>query len=118
LLAAFMEGGSCCMASIPTADGRRQHYQRGFTAMNGDTLQLSTDRPTYDRGNAYVLPDAYERATSRGILESADCAPAGGAQADPSAPGDDRPPCFVAPASTYDGKRFPYPRSEIGRASC
>ena len=89
-------------------------------------------RQNYERGNAYLQPNALTRALSLGTFESFDCSPAGGEQREPRdadgppPEGDTnvpiaplkasrrRPPCFVAPASLYDDRQFSIPRR--GRA--
>jgi phospholipid/cholesterol/gamma-HCH transport system substrate-binding protein len=71
--------------------------------------------PPFVRGNAYLAPNALNRALQLGTIESYDCP--GGEKRDPEdatdigeAHGDKYPPCFVAPPSLYDGRRFPVPR--------
>jgi virulence factor Mce-like protein len=73
--------------------------------------------PDYVRGNAYLAPNALNRALQLGTIESFDCP--GGERRDPvdtTAPGQGngakRAPCFVAPPSPYDGRRFAVPRRE------
>jgi phospholipid/cholesterol/gamma-HCH transport system substrate-binding protein len=71
------------------------------------------ERPFFERGNAYLEPNALLRAVALGTIESFDCAPAGDERRDPedaTDPGesaaDKAPPCFVQPPSLYTGKRF------------
>jgi virulence factor Mce-like protein len=73
-------------------------------------------RPPWDRGNAYLAPNARWRSTALGVIESFDCAPAGGEVRQPV---DDAgiataPPCFVAPAQLFQDQR--YPRLRRGHA--
>jgi phospholipid/cholesterol/gamma-HCH transport system substrate-binding protein len=75
--------------------------------------------PFYTRGNAYLAPNALQRAFSLGTIESADCSPAGGEKRNPedatsATPDLKAPPCFLQPPSLYDHKRFVVPRR--GRA--
>ena len=75
-----------------------------------------TTRPPWDRGNAYVAPNARWRATGLGVIESWDCNPAGGEVRDPidNAGIATAPPCFVAPRSLFQDQV--YPRLRRGRA--
>jgi phospholipid/cholesterol/gamma-HCH transport system substrate-binding protein len=75
-----------------------------------------TTRPPWDRGNAYVAPNARWRATGLGVIESFDCRPTGGNMPDPI---DDAgiataPPCFAAPRSLFQDQK--YPRLRRGQA--
>ncbi|MBD0282183.1 MAG: MCE family protein [Thermoleophilaceae bacterium] len=75
-----------------------------------------TTRPPWDRGNAYLAPNAFSRRIGLGVLESFDCRPSGGEVVDPI---DDAgiataPPCFVAPPSLFQDQKFP--RLRRGRA--
>jgi phospholipid/cholesterol/gamma-HCH transport system substrate-binding protein len=69
-------------------------------------------RPEYDRGNAYMAPNALQRALALGIYESFDCNPTGGTRVNPvdtaGPPGGTpkQPPCFVEPKSLYDNRKF------------
>jgi phospholipid/cholesterol/gamma-HCH transport system substrate-binding protein len=82
--------------------------QRSFTR--------DATRPPWDRGNAYVAPNARWRATGLGAIETFDCRPSGGDVRDPI----DRagiataPPCFTAPPSLFQDEK--YPRLRRGRA--
>jgi phospholipid/cholesterol/gamma-HCH transport system substrate-binding protein len=73
-------------------------------------------RPPWDRGNAYLAPNARWRGTALGVIESLDCRPSGGEQADPvEAPAIAKaPPCFVSPPSLFQDEK--YPRLRRGRA--
>ncbi len=42
----------------------------------------------YDRGNAYISPNAYTRATKFGVIESLSCANAGGEEKNPDPSGE------------------------------
>ncbi|MEA2438586.1 MAG: phospholipid/cholesterol/gamma-HCH transport system substrate-binding protein [Thermoleophilaceae bacterium] len=74
-----------------------------------DSVQLKTNRPANERANAYLAPNAYNRAVPLGIVESFDCKPTGGKVKDPSDNGMTQvPPCFMQPRSLYDNKFFPH----------
>jgi phospholipid/cholesterol/gamma-HCH transport system substrate-binding protein len=66
----------------------------------------------WERGNAYLMPNALMRALTLGTFESFDCthdedSPGSGKRQDPVDVGEHRPPCFEAPPSLWDGKVFP-----------
>jgi phospholipid/cholesterol/gamma-HCH transport system substrate-binding protein len=70
-------------------------------------------RPENERGNAYMAPNALNRAQALGIVESFNCDNVpGGKRVDPvdtaGPPGGTpkQPPCFVEPQSLYDNKKF------------
>jgi hypothetical protein len=72
---------------------------------------LRQTRPSNERANAYLAPNAYNRAVPLGIIESFDCKPSGGKVKDPSDTGPvgpQIPPCFVQPRSLYDNRFFPH----------
>ena len=75
-----------------------------------------TTRPPWDRGNAYVAPNARWRAIGLGAIESFDCRASGGEVPDPvDSPAIAKaPPCFVAPPSLFQDQKFP--RLRRGRA--
>jgi phospholipid/cholesterol/gamma-HCH transport system substrate-binding protein len=75
-----------------------------------------TTRPPWDRGNAYLAPNARSRAIGLGVIESFDCRPSGGEVRDPIDDAGIRtaPPCFVAPPSLFQDQK--YPRLQRGRA--
>ena len=79
------------------------------------SLQQRTTRPPWDRGNAYIAPNAYTRAIPLGVIESFDCDPNGGEQRNPSGSGGDaEPPCFVRRSSS--SRTSKYPRLRRGHA--
>jgi phospholipid/cholesterol/gamma-HCH transport system substrate-binding protein len=73
-------------------------------------------RPPWDRGNAYLAPNARWRATGLGVIESFDCRPAGGERPNPTDNAGIRtaPPCFAAPPQLYRDEI--YPRIRRGEA--
>jgi virulence factor Mce-like protein len=87
-----------------------EHYLPQIAMIEPRSLQRNATPPSYSRGNAYIAPNAYRRAIPLGVVESFDCAPAGGEKRNPieSGPGSPAPPCFVAPGSLYNGQKFPF----------
>ena len=94
--------------------GRRGQTQIGILA-DPKNLMAFFDRPEFERGNAYLQPNALNRAIALGGIESFDCDPSGGevpnAQDAEDVPlplknSRKAPPCLIAPPSLYDGKRF------------
>jgi phospholipid/cholesterol/gamma-HCH transport system substrate-binding protein len=82
------------------------------------TFQRQDTRPAYDRGNAYLAPNALTRGTGFGTIESFTC-PGGKDIPNPTENGqlgnpDAAPPCFVQPRSLFQGQQFP--RLTKGRA--
>jgi phospholipid/cholesterol/gamma-HCH transport system substrate-binding protein len=73
-------------------------------------------RPPWDRGNAYLAPNARWRAVGLGVIESFDCRPAGGERPSPNDNAGIRtaPPCFVAPPQLFQDQK--YPRLRRGQA--
>lgn len=70
---------------------------------------LRTQRPSNERANSYLAPNAYNRAVPLGIVESFDCKPSGGKVKNPSDNGLQQiPPCFVQPRQLYDNRFFPH----------
>jgi hypothetical protein len=78
--------------------------------VNGESLMLRRTRPSNERGNAYLAPNAYNRGVPLGInAESFDCNPSGGEVRNASDDGTTQvPPCFVQPKSLYDNRFFPH----------
>jgi phospholipid/cholesterol/gamma-HCH transport system substrate-binding protein len=75
----------------------------------------SCGRPDFERGNAYMAPNALQRAVALGTIESFDCSPTGGQRLNPvdtDTPGgaSKQPPCLVSPPSLYNGKKFVLPQ--------
>jgi phospholipid/cholesterol/gamma-HCH transport system substrate-binding protein len=88
-----------------------ERYQTQVGIIEPRSFQRFTTRPYFERGNAYLAPNALQRGIALGTIESFDCNAAGGEQPDPvddPPPGrSPTPPCFVQPGSLYDGKRYP-----------
>ena len=95
------------MPPLSPNEGPR-HYLRQFSISNTRGIQLSQTRPTYERGNAYPLPNYLKRMRPLGMTEAFDCSntgfPGDGTRAE-SAQGE--PPCFVQPPQLWDGRKFP-----------
>ena len=88
--------------------GQGEHYLPQIAIIDGRSFQRRPDRPEWERANAYVTPNAYDRATPLGVIESFDCAPTGGEQRNPAGSGETaEPPCFVAPPHLYQDDKFP-----------
>ncbi|MEK6229791.1 MAG: hypothetical protein AABM31_10790, partial [Actinomycetota bacterium] len=90
-----------------------ERYQTNAGLIEGRSFMRFENRPDFDRGNAYLQPNALNRTLALGGYESIDCAPAGGEKPNPDDNLDEpiplnknsgkRPVCFVAPKSLYDG---------------
>jgi virulence factor Mce-like protein len=95
-----------------TRSSGAEHYLPQIAMIEPRSFQRNDSRPPYERGNAYIAPNAYARALPLGVIESFDCSPSGGERRDPveSGPGSPAPPCFVQPDSLYNGQRFPHLR--------
>ncbi len=88
--------------------GEGEHYLPQIAIIDGRSFQRRVGRPHWERANAYVAPNAYDRATPLGVIESFDCAPNRGEQRNPSGSGENaEPPCFVAPPNLYQDDKFP-----------
>jgi phospholipid/cholesterol/gamma-HCH transport system substrate-binding protein len=100
----------------PRTTGTPEHLlaQSSFFELRSFTRDAT--RPPWDRGNAYVAPNARWRAIGLGTIESFDCNPSGGEVRDPvDSPAIAKaPPCFVAPPSLFQDQK--YPRLRRGRA--
>ena len=98
-----------------TTPGGEEHYLPQSAIIDSRSLRRRTSRPSWERANSYIAPNAYARAISLGVLESFDCRPAGGEKRDASGSGEDAaPPCFVAPPSLFQDQK--YPRLRRGQA--
>ena len=88
--------------------GERVQVQVG--PIDDRSFEDTSTSPVWERGNAYLAPNAISRALSLGTFESMTCDPSGGEVHDPDETGDRtgeiQPPCFVAPPSLYDGKQY------------
>ena len=75
--------------------------ERSFETAEGES-------PVWERGNAYLAPNALARALPLGTIESLTCEPVGGEMKDPDDTGEEEvmPPCFEQPPSLYDGQLF------------
>jgi len=96
-------------------NGAGEHYLPQMAIIDSRSLQRRTTPPPWERANAYVAPNAYQRAIPLGVIESFDCAPSGGQQRNASGTGgDSAPPCFVAPQQLFQDQKYPHLRR--GRA--
>ena len=97
------------------ANGAGEHYLAQLAIIDSRSLQQRSTRPPWERGNAYIAPNAYGRAIPLGVIESFDCTPNGGEQRNPAGTGGDaEPPCFVAPKQLFQDQQ--YPRLRRGQA--
>jgi phospholipid/cholesterol/gamma-HCH transport system substrate-binding protein len=103
-------GGSAFHYKVaPTTNGVPGYALAQFGVSNGESIQLRRTRPSNERANAYLAPNAYNRAVLMGIVESFDCKPSGGKVKNPSDNGIQAiPPCFVQPRQLYDNRFFPH----------
>ncbi len=114
----FTNGGADLAADYGT--GQRGQTQVGITSdsRNFQGYKWGEPPPDWARGNAYLQPNAYNRALYFGGMESINC-PNGERKypEDAVKPGEDhddkRAPCFQAPPSLYDGRLFSYPRKGV-----
>jgi phospholipid/cholesterol/gamma-HCH transport system substrate-binding protein len=110
-IADFTGVGAAALGGIVPGTNPPNHYLRQLGIINDRSLALNLSRPAYERGNAYLAPNAWQRFRPLGVLESFDCSPAGGVKREPT---DALPPCYVQPPSLWDDKLFP--RLERGKA--
>jgi phospholipid/cholesterol/gamma-HCH transport system substrate-binding protein len=123
LVASFLVSGAGSIGENLTGGYTRprtastpEHLLPQMSFFESRSFSRDTVRPPWDRGNAYLAPNARWRATALGVIESFDCDPAGGEVRDPvDNPSTARtPPCFVAPPSLFNDQK--YPRLRRGRA--
>ena len=112
-IAGFITNGGADLVGT-WGTGRRGQTQIGILA-DPKNFTAYSERPPFERGNAYLAPNALNRAIALGGIESFDCNPSGGevpnAQDAENIPaplksGQQAPPCLIAPTSLYDGKKF------------
>jgi ABC-type transporter Mla subunit MlaD len=110
VLANFLSiGGSATHYHIdPPIDGAPLDALSQFGIINQRSLGIQTTLPSYDRGNAYLSPNAYTRATKFGVIESLSCANtrSHGEQKNPD-PANNELPCYTQPPLLFDNKDFP-----------
>jgi virulence factor Mce-like protein len=110
-LAQFITVGGAALAGNGaggyTGNGGAEHYLPQIAIIDGRSLGRRPTRPPWERANAYVAPNAYERATPLGVIESFDCRSNGGEQRNPSGSGENaEPPCFEAPPLLWGNQKF------------
>jgi len=118
-IAGFITNGGADLAA-DYGTGQRGQTQIGIVAesRNFQGYPHGEPPPDWARGNAYLQPNAYNRALMYGGVESFNC-PHGERKypEDALKPGQDhddkRAPCFEAPPSLYDGRLFSYPRKGV-----
>jgi phospholipid/cholesterol/gamma-HCH transport system substrate-binding protein len=120
VVAAFLTDGGPALAGnanggYVAGNGGGGHYLPQIAMVDPTSFMRFTTRPTFDRGNAYIAPNAYQRARPLGITESFDCDASGGEQPNPNDnPLTAAPPCFVQPPLLFQLQQFP--RLVRGRA--
>jgi hypothetical protein len=117
-LAQFITVGGAALAGNGNGGymgkGGAEHYLPQIAIIDGRSFQRRPDRPDWERANSYIAPNAYERATPLGVIESFDCKPNGGEQRNPEGEGEEaEPPCYEAPPLLWGGKKFPRLRSGV-----
>jgi phospholipid/cholesterol/gamma-HCH transport system substrate-binding protein len=118
-LAQFITVGGAALAGNGVGgyqgNGGEEHYLPQVAIIDGRSFGRRTSRPTWERANSYVAPNAYDRAVPLGAIESFDCRPSGGEQRNPSGSGETAaPPCFEQPPPLWGRQK--YPRLRRGRA--
>jgi phospholipid/cholesterol/gamma-HCH transport system substrate-binding protein len=112
-LAQFITVGGAALANngeggYQNPGSGEEHYLPQVAIIDGRSFEQRSDRPFWERANAYIAPNAYDRAIPLGVIESFDCNPNGGEQRDASGEGENaEPPCFVAPPQLYQDDKFP-----------
>jgi phospholipid/cholesterol/gamma-HCH transport system substrate-binding protein len=110
-IAGFITNGS---ADLSGFWGGKDRGQTQVGIIDPRSFERGTPEPDYTRGNAYMAPNALQRAIALGTIESFTCRPTGGQLRDPvdnPPPGGNvQPPCFVQPSELYDGKKFVVPQ--------
>jgi phospholipid/cholesterol/gamma-HCH transport system substrate-binding protein len=118
-LAQFITVGGAALAGNGEGgyEGRGgvEHYLPQIAIIDGRSFGHRPSRPPWERANSYLAPNAYERATPLGVIESFDCKPNGGEQRNGGGEGENaEPPCFEAPPLLWGGQK--YPQLRRGRA--
>jgi phospholipid/cholesterol/gamma-HCH transport system substrate-binding protein len=118
-LAQFISVGGAALAGNGAGGYQRasgvEHYLPQIAIIDGRSFGRRTSRPSWERANSYVAPNAYDRAVPLGAIESFDCKPAGGEQRNASGSGETAaPPCFEAPPLLWSHQK--YPRLRRGHA--
>jgi len=111
-LAQFITVGGAALAGNGaggyTKSTGEEHYLPQVAIIDGRSFGRRASRPPWERGNAYLAPNAYDRAIPLGVIESFDCKPNGGEQRDGGGTGENaEPPCFEAPPLLWGGKKWP-----------
>jgi hypothetical protein len=111
-LAQFITVGAAALAGNGAGgymgNGGEEHYLPQIAIIDGRSFGRRPSRPPWERANAYVAPNAYDRATPLGVIESFDCKPNGGEQRNPEGEGEEaEPPCYEAPPLLWGDTKFP-----------
>jgi phospholipid/cholesterol/gamma-HCH transport system substrate-binding protein len=88
-------------------------YQVNVGIVESTSFTRHKTRPANERGNAYMQPNALQRAIALGTIESFDCPHGEQPDAEDAEnvnplqkESKKSPPCLVAPPSLYNGKQF------------
>ena len=110
VIANFLSAGDSALHyhPAPPVNGVPMDALSQFGAIDQHSLSVQPTMPTWDRGNAYLAPNAYSRAIKAGVIESLSCAntKSGHDQPNPD-PQSQEPACITAPSTLFDGKDFP-----------
>jgi phospholipid/cholesterol/gamma-HCH transport system substrate-binding protein len=115
-VAGFLQNGGPDVSG--QAGGNR--YQTNVAIIEDSSFMRWLNRPDFERGNAYMQPNAVQRSIALGTIESFDCP--GGVQRDPEdaeevpAPEKNvqkRVPCLIAPGSLYNGRQYVLPERGV-----
>jgi phospholipid/cholesterol/gamma-HCH transport system substrate-binding protein len=111
-LAQFITVGGAALAGNGEGgyqgNGGAEHYLPQIAIIDGRSLGRRPNRPPFERGNAYIAPNAYDRAIPLGVIESFDCKPNGGEQRNAAGEGENaEPPCFEQPPLLWGNEKYP-----------
>lgn len=113
-VAGFLSNGGAAL----NYDFGGERGQGNVAAIDPRSFERFVERPEFDRGNAYLQPNAFNRVIALGAFESIDCSNAQGPRGrfgdvpqedavdvpEPLKTFSRRPACLVAPRSLLDGR--------------
>jgi phospholipid/cholesterol/gamma-HCH transport system substrate-binding protein len=97
---------------LNSSEGPR-HYLRQFSVTGATSLAVGTSKETFERGNAYPLPNYLKRFRPLGMTESWSCANTAAANRTNPDTGEQansvsgQPPCLLQPPQVWDKLMFP-----------
>ena len=83
-----------------------EHYLPQVAIIDGRSLARRPTRPEWERANAYIAPNAYDRSVPLGAIESFDCKPAGGEKRNPTGSGETGTSRWMPNASSRTARRW------------